>query len=100
MNLWFQSFVLIGFCLILKYGSILEPIRVFLRQWEFFEKLLKCCMCMGFWVGCFFGSFWSAHIWEIPLWGFYASVICWFADYLTMVVDKYLDDGNVGDEES
>ena len=55
---------------------------------------------MGFWVGVFFGIFWSEYIWEIPLWGFYASVICWFADYLTMVVDKYLDDGNVGDEES
>lgn len=54
---------------------------------------------MGFWVGMFFGSFWSEHVWEIPLWGFYASVICWFADYLTMVLDKYLDDGNVGDEE-
>jgi len=34
---------------------------------------------------------------EIPLWGFYASAICWFADYLTMALDKYLDYGNVGE---
>lgn len=95
MNLFFQSFVLIGACLILKYGSILNPIRDFLTKHDFFKKLFKCCMCLGFWVGCFFGMFWSATPWLIPLWGFYASFICWFADYLTMVFDKYLDDGKI-----
>ena len=52
-------------------------------------------MCLGFWVGIFFGLFWSGSLWMIPLWGFYSSSICWFADYATMVVDKYLSDGMV-----
>jgi hypothetical protein len=95
MSLFFQSFVLIGCCLILKYGSILNPIRNFLTKMDFFKKLFKCCMCLGFWVGGFFGIFWSGSLWMIPLWGFYSSSICWFADYMTMVLDKYLDDGKV-----
>lgn len=95
MSLFFQSFVLIGLCLILKYGSILNPIRDFLTKCSFFKKLFQCCMCLGFWVGVFFGIFWSGSIWLIPLWGFYSSSICWFADYLTMILDKYLDDGKV-----
>jgi len=35
--------------------------------------------------------FWSGTPFLIPLWGFYASSICWFADYFTMVIDKYLE---------
>jgi hypothetical protein len=95
MELFFQTFVLIGFCFILKYGSILDFFRNFLSKKDFFKRLFKCCMCLGFWVGIFFGIFWSGSFWLIPLWGFYSSSICWFADYVTMVVDKYLDSGKV-----
>jgi hypothetical protein len=92
MNLWFQTFVLVGLCMILKYGSILNPVRDFLTtRSDFFEDMFKCSMCLGFWVGIFAGSVWFESYWMIPLWGFYSSAICWFADYVTMVCDRYLD---------
>lgn len=87
---------MIGLCLILKYGSILNPIRDFFSKKEFFKKLFHCCMCMGFWVGILFGIFLSGSIWLIPAWGFYSSAICWFADYLTQIFDKILE-GNKSD---
>jgi uncharacterized membrane protein YfcA len=95
MNLVFQTFVLIGVCFMLKYGSILNPIRERLSRFEFFKKLFKCCMCMGFWVGCFFGLIWGGGLSMVPYWGFYSSSVCWLADYITMVFDKYLEHDNV-----
>jgi len=95
MELFFQTFVLIGFCFILKYGSILDPIRKFLSRKDFFEKLFKCCMCLGFWVGCFFGCFWGGSLPMMTMWGFYSSSVCWFADYITMLFDKYLDNDKI-----
>lgn len=118
MSLFFQTFVLIGLCFILKYGSILNPIRNFLSKFSFFEKLFKCSLCLGFWVGTLFGIFWTDFITDIVAfwssgihwlqiaslifysfkifqWSFYSAAVCWLADYLTMVFDKYLDSDKV-----
>ena len=114
MSLWFQTFILIGLCFILKYGSILNPIRNFLiNRSNFFKKLFDCSLCLGFWVGLFFGlcwvnffvdivAYWGAgYMWlnmtailisfiKAFQWAFYSSAICWLADYVTMVFDKYI----------
>ncbi len=93
----FQTFTLIGCCLILKYGKILNPIRDFLiKRSDFLKELFSCCMCLGFWVGIVWGYFFSGFdVFKIVAWGFYSSAVCWFADYATMVIDKYIDDDNV-----
>jgi hypothetical protein len=52
-------------------------------------------MCIGFWVGCFFGLLWGGGLSMVPYWGFYSSSVCWLADYITMVFDKYLEHDKV-----
>lgn len=54
-----QILVLIGACFILKYGSILNPIRDRLNKIKFFKELLSCALCLGFWIGLIFGVLWT-----------------------------------------
>jgi hypothetical protein len=83
----FETFILIGAVFILKYGSILNPIRNRLKTIKFFEELFKCALCLGFWVGLFFGiPFDGIFI----FWSFYSSAVCWFADHLIMIAQKHL----------
>jgi hypothetical protein len=80
--------VAIGICFILKYGSILESFRKFtISLLPFLEKLYKCCLCMGFWVGLFI-MFTSAELWDIEymLFPFSCSAICWIADVLVTLM--------------
>lgn len=74
----FQTFVLIGLCFILKYGSILNWPRNFLIKSKFFAQLFDCALCLGFWVGLFFGLFWGLPF----FWCFYSGAVCFFADIL------------------
>jgi len=99
-ELIFQTFTLMGLCFILKYGKILNPVRDFLiknsefssKIPEFFKDLFKCSMCLGFWVGLFWGVVWDGFdFFKILSWGFYSAAVCWFGDYITMVVDKYIE---------
>ena len=92
-DLWFHSFVLIGLTFILKYGSILNPIRDYLTNdtkvfnKEFFTKLFKCALCLGFWVGLFCGLFYVGSPIE---WALYSSAVCWLADHAIMIAQKHL----------
>jgi hypothetical protein len=85
----FPTFVLIGLCFILKYGSILNWPRNFLIKWKFFEQLFDCALCLGFWVGIFFGIFWLGSPW---LWCFYSATTCFFADLLMQWIKKQIWD--------
>lgn len=87
MEIWFHSFVLIGTCIILKYGAILNFIREPLKKINLFKELFSCVLCMGFWVGCFFGVSWHG---PFILWGLYSSGICWLADHLIMILQKFI----------
>lgn len=78
--LFFQTFVLIGLCFILKYGSILNWPRNFLTKAEFFKQLFDCCLCLGFWAGLFFGTLWGGWF----FWAFYGASVCFFADLLVL----------------
>jgi hypothetical protein len=83
----FETFVLIGAMFILKYGSILNPIRDRLTKIKFFEELFKCALCLGWWVGLFFGLFFPGNF---ILWGFYSSAVCWVVDHVIMIIHKHL----------
>lgn len=84
-ELFFQSFCMIGLCFILKYGSILNWPRNFLIKFKFFEQLFDCSLCLGFWVGLFFGIVWLGSAW---LWCFYSSGVCFFADLVMLSLKK------------
>jgi hypothetical protein len=90
-DLIFQSFVLIGACFIIKYGTILDFIRTPLKKVKFFERLLSCSLCIGFHVG-----FWKAilsgplsmeYVFSLAL---YSSAVCWVADHLVDVMQTYI----------
>lgn len=113
------TLIWIGLCFILKYGSILNPIREFLSRWDFFKRLFKCALCLGFHIG-----FWSIGLMLIPIWlkyfdagieplfivslalffisfagGCYSAAVCWIADHIIMALSKYIneDDDNPPD---
>tara|TARA_Y100000592_G_C5482355_1_gene326433 strand:- start:3284 stop:3610 length:327 start_codon:yes stop_codon:yes gene_type:complete len=44
-------FASIGLANILKYGSILKPLRGLLFKISFFKEMFSCSMCLGFWSG-------------------------------------------------
>ena len=85
MEFIFQIFVLFGTCSILKYGKILNPIRDFLTKKQFFKDLFTCSMCLGFWVGLFWGMFWVRPFYE---WAFFSSAVCWIMDYLVEYLEN------------
>ena len=95
MTLFFQTFACVGLTFILKYGKIFDWVRDLLRSTPyvggFFDALMACSMCLGFWVGIVLGDFFTTCPFEIVCWGFYSSAICWLMDYVTMAFDKYLE---------
>jgi hypothetical protein len=70
----------LGTTWIIKYGSILNPIRNYLQQWEFTRKLLVCAMCSGWWVGLFWQFFLDKPIWVHLMLPFISSAFCYAAD--------------------
>jgi len=79
----------IGICFILKYGSILEKFRTKTSEvLPILKKLYKCCLCMGFWVGCFISIFLNLEI-QILLFPFTCSAVCWIADLLVTALINF-----------
>jgi hypothetical protein len=97
---WISS---IGFCLVVKHGSILESFREKTSElFPFLKKLYKCCLCMGFWVGMSMIPFLyviEGFGIELVWYPFSTSALCWIADSvlslihsLTILVDKKIDE--------
>ncbi len=87
MNLFYDSLVMVGVCFILKYASIISFVREPLKKIDFFEKLFKCALCLGFWVGLFY-SFTSPYTLELA---FYSAAICWISDFAIQFIMSKLD---------
>ena len=85
VELVFNSIACIGLMFILKYGSILAPIRNRLTKIDFFRELFSCSLCLGFWAGLATGLITST---SPHLFCFYGAAICWTADMLLDVVVK------------
>jgi hypothetical protein len=91
MNLWFESFSIIGCCFILKYGSILNIVRDQLTKIKLLQDLFKCGLCLGFHIGLWKALILNQSSFGYALsWAFYSSAICWLADHLIMVIHKHL----------
>lgn len=45
---------------IIVFSTLFKPIREYLRDYKFIGKMIVCVLCMGFWVGVFWGlTYWS-----------------------------------------
>lgn len=80
----------VGICFIVKYGSILESFRTKTASWfSCLEKLYKCCLCMGFWVGLMLTPLLyitDNYTWELLVYPFTCSCICWYADSIISMI--------------
>jgi hypothetical protein len=70
----------LGTTWIIKYGSILEPIRERLFEYSFFQKLMTCAMCSGWWVGLFWQFFIDKPLWFHLMMPFISSGFCYGVD--------------------
>lgn len=72
----------VGTVFILKYGSILNPIRDILFNVYLLKELFKCSLCLGFWVGVFWSIIYSQNI----ITPFSVAGICWICDILLQFI--------------
>lgn len=72
----------IGMVFILKYGSILNPVRDILTKVNFFRDLFKCSLCLGFWVGVL----WTVIYKQSYITPFTVAGICWTADIILQFI--------------
>lgn len=74
----------IGLTYIIKYGSIIAPIRKKLCKLNFFAELFACSLCIGFHVGWIHALLYlnqgAAPLMEAILMPFVSAGVCWFAD--------------------
>ena len=99
-NLAYQGLVMIGLCFIIKYGKILDFVRIPLKKIKFFHDLLSCALCLGFQLG-----FWKTLVSGITLTNFsswpglfssaicfalFSSAVCWISDNLIQVMQVYV----------
>lgn len=89
-----------GICFIMKHGSILESFRKKTSSWfPCLEKLYKCCLCMGFWVGLLmiptlvYKELWTEEVIYFP---FTCSAVCWFADSIMNLINAQANYFNSG----
>lgn len=81
----------IGITFIIKYGEILEYPRLWLTKIpyfgkSFFSKLLKCSMCIGFWVGVLTTYLFLDYHTYYCLYPFVQSAICWTVDIILQLI--------------
>ena len=89
----------IGVCFIVKYGSILKSIKEYTINFiPMLDKLYKCCLCMGFWVGLIILMFFMDYKEFEPkllLFPLSCSAICWIADtVMNLMIDISYDLNN------
>jgi hypothetical protein len=99
VDLFFNTFACIGLCAILKYGTILSPIRSALSKIKFFRELFSCSMCLGFWSGLGIAIItWDLR--NIIIWPLYGSAICWASDYVLDILIKLSNQSEDEKDES
>ena len=73
----------IGITMILQYGSILKRPRGLLMKVGFLSSLIKCSLCMGFWVGAGLAVAkfkLDANLFEALCLPFASASACWLFD--------------------
>jgi len=72
-DLIFLALTSYGLCFILMYGEILNYFRERLVRIKFFNQLLSCALCTGFWCGAVLIPFTNCIL--TPL---FSSCVCYF----------------------
>lgn len=62
---------------IIKYGTILNIPRVIITRVPVIDKLFKCSLCLGFWVGVAVGVYINHNM---IMFGLASSGMCWLFD--------------------
>jgi len=70
---------------ILKYGTILNMPRGVITRVPIFDKLFKCSLCLGFWVGVAIGVYVEHNVLML---GLASSGMCWLFDNLNNVIQS------------
>jgi cytochrome c biogenesis protein CcdA len=84
-DLLLYSLASYGLCHILMYGKILSPLRDRLVRIDFFNELLSCALCTGFWTGLFIGIL--SHFNPI-IFALYSSTFCFVLHLVTEIMLK------------
>ena len=90
--MWFELISALGLTYILKYGSILQKLRLFLTsRSNFFEELFKCSLCLGFWSGVLLTPFifYKHNIADAILFPTAAAAFSWSLDALHDFIVKH-----------
>ena len=74
----------VGLHWILKYGTILNPVRNIITKVKLIKELFKCSLCLGFWCGLAVGLYYSDPV----LLALASSGTCWFADNISNVLQS------------
>ena len=72
----FELISCVGLHWIIKYGSILNIPRNLIKKIPLFENMLKCSLCLGFWVGVIV-TLLTDHNILLPV---ASAGVCWFFD--------------------
>ena len=70
---------------ILKYGTILNIPRGVITRVPLIDKLFKCSLCLGFWVGVAVGAYID---YDMIMLGLASSGLCWMVDNLNNVIQS------------
>lgn len=86
---WDELLGLVGVVLVIKYGSIFQVLRLWLKsKIPILGYLVTCSLCLGFELGAAYGlwSNWSRLL-------FYAgavATVAWVTDHIIMALTKYI----------
>jgi hypothetical protein len=89
----FELIASCGLQWILRYGSILEVPRCFIKRIPFFRKLLDCSLCTGFHTGWIIALYCWFFVVPNPLYfifPFASAGVCWFFDSLLDLIQEIL----------
>ena len=86
----------LGLTCILKYGTILNRVRIFLCKSRALKDLFDCSLCLGFWSGVIIGVHGYMYTSEpvFHLLPFISAGMCWLFDSIIRVIqtiELYLD---------
>ena len=84
-NMLYTLLSCLGLTYILKYGTILSPVRCGLvARAIFFKQLFECSLCLGFWSGVIIAPWTALNVgpYDAILLPFASAAWCWSCDEL------------------
>jgi len=80
-DLVFFTLTSYGLCYILMYGEVLNYFRNKLKKTKFFDRLLSCALCTGFWCGVIHVPFTGSILYPL-----YSACVCYFLHLLKEIL--------------